>query len=64
MIFAFALVGALNQLAKNLACEWAKDDIRVNSVAPGYTNTPLLDGVSIPMSMPAVFFSFPPLSHA
>ncbi|VFQ80395.1 unnamed protein product [Cuscuta campestris] len=26
--------GALNQLTKNLACEWAKDNIRVNCVAP------------------------------
>lgn len=33
--------GALNQLTKNLACEWAKDGIRVNSVAPWYTATPL-----------------------
>lgn len=32
---------ALNQLAKNLACEWAKDCIRVNSVCPWYINTPL-----------------------
>ncbi|KAF5744569.1 putative tropinone reductase [Tripterygium wilfordii] len=26
--------GALNQLAKNLACEWAKDSIRINAAAP------------------------------
>nr|AAB31256.1 FixR homolog {EST} [Brassica napus, Naehan, root, Peptide Partial, 56 aa] [Brassica napus] len=26
--------GALNQLARNLACEWAKDGIRANTVAP------------------------------
>ena len=32
---------ALNQLAKNLACEWAKDGIRVNSVAPWVTLTEL-----------------------
>ncbi|XP_021758910.1 tropinone reductase homolog At5g06060-like [Chenopodium quinoa] len=38
-----AAKGALNQLAKNLACEWAKDNIRVNSVAPGYIRTPLAD---------------------
>ncbi|XP_047090128.1 tropinone reductase homolog At5g06060-like isoform X1 [Lolium rigidum] len=31
--------GATNQLAKNLACEWAKDHIRSNSVAPWYINT-------------------------
>ncbi|KAJ1274580.1 hypothetical protein BS78_05G072600 [Paspalum vaginatum] len=28
--------GAMNQLAKNLACEWAKDGIRVNTVAPWF----------------------------
>jgi Tropinone reductase 1 len=32
---------ALNQLTKNLAVEWAPDGIRVNSVAPWYTATPL-----------------------
>ncbi|KAL6534310.1 hypothetical protein OROHE_013235 [Orobanche hederae] len=26
--------GAINQLTKNLACEWAKDNIRTNAVAP------------------------------
>ena len=35
----------MNQLAKNLACEWAKDGIRVNSVAPWYTATPLAQAV-------------------
>ena len=25
---------ALNQLTRNLACEWAKDGIRTNGVAP------------------------------
>ncbi len=32
---------ALIQLARNLACEWAEDKIRVNAVAPWYINTPL-----------------------
>ncbi|XP_021814293.1 tropinone reductase homolog At2g29290-like isoform X2 [Prunus avium] len=35
--------GAMNQLAKNLACEWAKDNIRTNSVAPWFTKTPLAE---------------------
>ncbi|KAG2331959.1 hypothetical protein Bca52824_003139 [Brassica carinata] len=33
--------GAMNQLARNLACEWAKDGIRANAVAPGLIRTPL-----------------------
>ncbi|KAK4791536.1 hypothetical protein SAY86_031949 [Trapa natans] len=33
--------GALNQLTKNLACEWANDNIRVNAVAPSFIRTPL-----------------------
>ncbi|KAF5766929.1 putative oxidoreductase [Helianthus annuus] len=38
-----ATKGAINQLAKNLACEWAKDNIRVNSVAPWYIKTSLVE---------------------
>ncbi|XP_054797148.1 tropinone reductase homolog At2g29170-like isoform X2 [Prosopis cineraria] len=38
-----ATKGAMNQLTKNLACEWAKDNIRTNCVAPGITKTPLGD---------------------
>ncbi|KAG0484132.1 hypothetical protein HPP92_012216 [Vanilla planifolia] len=34
--------GAINQLAKNLALEWAKDNIRVNCVAPGFIETVML----------------------
>uniref|UniRef100_A0A3Q7H4X7 Uncharacterized protein n=1 Tax=Solanum lycopersicum TaxID=4081 RepID=A0A3Q7H4X7_SOLLC len=30
------------QLTRNLACEWGRDGIRVNAVAPCYTNTPLV----------------------
>ncbi|KAI3757932.1 hypothetical protein L6452_05476 [Arctium lappa] len=37
-----ATKGAINQLTKNLACEWAKDNIRTNSVAPWATKTPLI----------------------
>lgn len=49
-----AAKGAINQLTKNLACEWAKDNIRVNCVAPGYTKSPLLDRVYKPESLEAV----------
>ena len=36
---------ALVQLTRNLACEWARDQIRVNAVAPWYTWTPLAQQV-------------------
>lgn len=36
---------AIIQLTKNLACEWAKDKIRVNSVSPWYIRTPLTKGI-------------------
>ncbi|CAI0472492.1 unnamed protein product [Linum tenue] len=56
-----AYAAGINQLTKNLACEWAKDNIRANSVAPGGTNTPtansnpefLKAGVSIMSRVPA-----------
>ncbi|XP_043699399.1 tropinone reductase homolog At5g06060-like [Telopea speciosissima] len=38
-----ATKGAINQLSKNLACEWAKDNIRSNSVAPWYIRTSLVE---------------------
>ncbi|CAA7398097.1 unnamed protein product [Spirodela intermedia] len=40
-----ATKGALNQLTRSLACEWAKDSIRVNCVAPWYINTSLVKQV-------------------
>ncbi|XP_010542628.1 PREDICTED: tropinone reductase homolog At1g07440-like isoform X2 [Tarenaya hassleriana] len=40
-----ATKGAVNQLARNLACEWASDNIRVNSVAPGFIATPMAETV-------------------
>lgn len=36
---------AMIQLSKNLAGEWAKDEIRVNTVAPWYIKTPLAETV-------------------
>ncbi|XP_018830560.1 tropinone reductase homolog At2g29330-like [Juglans regia] len=38
-----ATKGAMNQLTKNLACEWAKDNIRANCVAPSFTTTSLAE---------------------
>ncbi|TYG67735.1 hypothetical protein ES288_D05G099100v1 [Gossypium darwinii] len=37
--------GAMNQLTKELACEWAKDNIRTNCVAPWFVRTPLTEQV-------------------
>lgn len=36
---------AMIQLTKNLACEWAEDNIRVNAIAPWYIKTPLAETV-------------------
>ncbi|XP_042460784.1 noroxomaritidine/norcraugsodine reductase-like isoform X2 [Zingiber officinale] len=33
--------GAMNQITRCLACEWAKDNIRTNCVAPGLIKTPM-----------------------
>ncbi|KAG6771588.1 hypothetical protein POTOM_022960 [Populus tomentosa] len=41
--FYGASKGALNQLTKSLACEWARDKIRANAVSPWIIKTPLLD---------------------
>ncbi|RWR84320.1 tropinone reductase-like protein [Cinnamomum micranthum f. kanehirae] len=41
----FSFSGAMNQLTRNLACEWAKDNIRVNSIAPWFIKTAILDPV-------------------
>nr|URX65379.1 tropinone reductase [Gymnema sylvestre] len=38
-----ATKAAMNQLAKNLACEWAKDNIRVNSIAPYFIRTSMAE---------------------
>lgn len=40
-----ATKGAINQLAKTLACEWGKDKIRINSVAPWFIKTPFAEDV-------------------
>nr|VDD34513.1 unnamed protein product [Brassica oleracea] len=38
-----ATKGAVNQLTRNLACEWACDNIRTNSVAPWYIKTSFVE---------------------
>ncbi|XP_024028084.1 tropinone reductase homolog At1g07440 isoform X2 [Morus notabilis] len=37
----------MNQLTKNLACEWAQDNIRSNCVLPSVTRTPLAEPPAI-----------------
>lgn len=39
-----AAKGAVWSLSKNVALLWAKRGIRVNSIHPGFINTPILDG--------------------
>ena len=46
-----ATKAALNQATRALAQEWAPDKIRVNSVAPGFIETPLTEGL---LSRPAL----------
>ncbi|XP_072954545.1 noroxomaritidine/norcraugsodine reductase-like [Typha angustifolia] len=43
-----ATKGGLNQLTKNLACEWANDSIRTNCIAPGPITTSLLKSEVFP----------------
>lgn len=37
--------GAMNQLTRTLACEWAEDKIRSNAVAPWVIETAMLEQV-------------------
>jgi len=37
----------MNQCAKNLALEWAKDNIRANVVAPGAVMTILFENAAV-----------------
>uniref|UniRef100_A0A3N7FN93 Tropinone reductase-like protein n=2 Tax=Populus trichocarpa TaxID=3694 RepID=A0A3N7FN93_POPTR len=39
----FSIHRAMNQLARTLACEWTKDNIRTNCVAPWYIRTSLVE---------------------
>ncbi|KAL0771273.1 hypothetical protein Bca101_036424 [Brassica carinata] len=56
--------GALNQLARNLACEWAKDSIRANAVAPSAIKTPLSQQYLDDVSFKEDFFGRTPLGRA
>lgn len=37
---------AIVQLARTLTCEWASSNVRVNSIAPTYINTPMIERLS------------------
>jgi len=37
----------MNQFTKNVALEWAKDNIRANAVGPGPIWTPLFESVRV-----------------
>lgn len=50
--------GAINQLTKNLACEWAKDNIRVNSVAPWAVKTTIVKPVLLSLLLNYIVFSY------
>lgn len=44
--FAYsASKGAINQMTRSLALTYARDNIRINAIAPGYVDTPILSMV-------------------
>lgn len=50
MSFAYsATKGAINQMTRSLALTYARDNIRVNAIAPGYVDTPIL--AQVPQEM-------------
>ena len=57
-IVCFVSTGAINQLAKNLACEWAVDNIRTNSVAPWVIKTSLIEKVILYTPSSFLYFGF------
>lgn len=34
---------AVSMMARNLACEWSADGVRINAIAPGFIRTPMVD---------------------
>lgn len=58
-----AAKGALNQLTRNLACEWAKDNIRTNSIAPGFIKTSMVQSVLDNEEALAIHISRTPLDR-
>ena len=46
----------MNQITKNLAFEWAKDNIRVNTIAPWIIRTSLVDDLEVKSEFPPLLF--------
>lgn len=40
-----ATKGAINQMTRSLALTYARDNIRINAIAPGYVDTPILSEI-------------------
>ncbi|OMO83357.1 Short-chain dehydrogenase/reductase SDR [Corchorus olitorius] len=55
--------GAMNQLTKQLACEWGGDNIRVNAVAPALIRTPLSEAYFANESSVKAFISRTPMGR-
>ncbi|HEY6176913.1 MAG TPA: glucose 1-dehydrogenase [Kofleriaceae bacterium] len=60
--YASAKAG-IAQVARTLALEWARDGIRVNTVAPWYTRTPLVEPVLARPEMLAAILARTPLGR-
>jgi NAD(P)-dependent dehydrogenase (short-subunit alcohol dehydrogenase family) len=60
--YAAAKAG-IGQVARTLALEWARDGIRVNTVAPWYTRTPLVESVLARPEMLAAIIARTPLGR-
>ncbi|MCX5743349.1 MAG: SDR family oxidoreductase [Proteobacteria bacterium] len=60
--YAAAKAG-LGQVARTLALEWARDGIRVNTVAPWYTRTPLVEPVLADAARLAAILAATPLGR-
>ncbi|MED6120948.1 hypothetical protein PIB30_025574 [Stylosanthes scabra] len=58
-----ATKGAINQLTRNLACEWAKHNIRTNCIAPGPIKTTLADKHLKEVKVMSGFLSRTPLGR-
>jgi Tropinone reductase 1 len=58
-----ATKAAMLQATRTLALEWAREGIRVNSVAPGYTRTPLTEPVLARSEAEAVIVARTPLGR-